>query len=400
MPKLGNVTRYDDRRVICSGNIINNFANNELPVVLVHKQALHDMYRHATSESQHEIGGYLLGYPALDETTGIEATYVEKAIRAIYDSSPSHITLHPVSFNEVEDVRQRDGTIIVGWYHSHPRMGIFFSATDRKNHEDYHPENYQIAIVIDPGKTPERAIESRSEWIGFFGWDKGKEIVRLPIENVYYLDTCPGVVSIAPPISTQQMEIKATIAETLEHLSRSLRESRGVFDTELPIVIFPREIQEELLRTTSGFPREGFLFGEVDQVAGYSLITVDSAYPYELDKVQEYLGLIREMWRQHSKYPDKQYPELKPYLEGFSLVGIYFAQERLAHFSCRSWLRHSHLNFRTFAKYCGDDYIVVMVSKSEHGKKIPTLTMWSSSDRKLLEIPVSQVVTKGSAKTK
>ncbi len=379
MPRLGPVTRYDDRRVIRVGDIFNGIDNNGLTIVLVHKEALRDMYSDAISEPHHEIGGYLIGFPALDEKTGINITYVEKAIRAIYDSSPSHITMHPVSFNEVENIRQGDGTIIVGWYHSHPGLGIFFSATDRKNHEDYHPEGYQIGIVIDPSKTPERDIESCSKWIGFFGWNNGKEIVQLPIGNVRYTEGRPAVVSTTPRVSIQQPEIKTTVAETHEQLRRILRESNGVFDTELPIVILPEGLQEELLRGAPSDLEEGLLFGETDRIAGYRLITVSSAHPFELDKVWKYLKSICKSGRQRSKLPDNR------------CVGIYLAQKKSPHFLPRGCLRLFRLTYRDLSKYFGDNYVVVM-TEILHKEIAPS--MWSNSAGKLLEIPVSQVITR------
>ena len=51
-----------------------------------------------------------------------------------------------------ERARARLGPVelIVGWYHSHPGLGAFFSATDRRTQRDFFPHAYSIGWVVDP----------------------------------------------------------------------------------------------------------------------------------------------------------------------------------------------------------------------------------------------------------
>jgi hypothetical protein len=39
---------------------------------------------------------------------------------------------------------------IVGWYHTHPGMGVFLSSYDAWLHHHFFPEPWQVALVIDP----------------------------------------------------------------------------------------------------------------------------------------------------------------------------------------------------------------------------------------------------------
>lgn len=39
---------------------------------------------------------------------------------------------------------------LVGWYHTHPRMGVFMSAYDTWLHSHFFPLDYQVALVIEP----------------------------------------------------------------------------------------------------------------------------------------------------------------------------------------------------------------------------------------------------------
>ena len=58
---------------------------------------------------------------------------------------------------------------MVGWYHSHPRFGIFLSQYDVFIHSNFFAEQWQVAYVVDP-------VSGNS---GIFGWENG-EIVRYP----------------------------------------------------------------------------------------------------------------------------------------------------------------------------------------------------------------------------
>jgi len=45
---------------------------------------------------------------------------------------------------------QFPGKQIVGWYHTHPRMGVFLSHYDTWLHRYFFPEPWQVALVIEP----------------------------------------------------------------------------------------------------------------------------------------------------------------------------------------------------------------------------------------------------------
>jgi len=40
--------------------------------------------------------------------------------------------------------------VVVGWYHSHPGMGVFMSATDLRTQRAGFPHPHQAALVVDP----------------------------------------------------------------------------------------------------------------------------------------------------------------------------------------------------------------------------------------------------------
>ena len=42
------------------------------------------------------------------------------------------------------------GQKIVGWYHTHPNMGVFLSHYDTWLHNNFFPEPWQVALVVEP----------------------------------------------------------------------------------------------------------------------------------------------------------------------------------------------------------------------------------------------------------
>jgi proteasome lid subunit RPN8/RPN11 len=57
-----------------------------------------------------------------------------------------------------EDARNQISTdrFVIGWYHSHPNLGAFFSGTDRKTQREFFNREYHLGLVIDPVRNEER----------------------------------------------------------------------------------------------------------------------------------------------------------------------------------------------------------------------------------------------------
>jgi proteasome lid subunit RPN8/RPN11 len=112
---------------------------------------------HACADLMHEVGGILIG--SHDDA--------ESRATAIIPNVPGQSTRTSVTFTH--DVWQNvfeqldlmeDGSVILGWYHSHPGYGIFLSEDDQFIHRNFFPAPFHVAIVVDP-------IEGT---IGTFAW--------------------------------------------------------------------------------------------------------------------------------------------------------------------------------------------------------------------------------------
>ena len=78
--------------------------------------------------------------------------------------------------NEIAD----QGLYILGWYHSHPKKGLFLHKVDIMNQLSYQQSNpYMIALVIDP-----TLIKGDSYGIEVFSLKEPKnEYIRTKIKN-------------------------------------------------------------------------------------------------------------------------------------------------------------------------------------------------------------------------
>ena len=107
---------------------------------------------HACS-AEVEVGGVLIGQWCTDEETEEQFVMVNHALPARHTrqgsvyltfTQDSLVDLHEQIEKRFEDER------IVGWYHTHPRMGIFLSHYDTWLHNHFFPESWQVALVVEP----------------------------------------------------------------------------------------------------------------------------------------------------------------------------------------------------------------------------------------------------------
>lgn len=189
--RILGVTRFDAPRAIRLPSIDELATQGR--VVLFREEALGQMLEHARKGEPLEVIGALLGFPALDAASRLPITYVDAIVPYEAEATRAHVAMRLSSYADLTEVRERTGMLQVGYYHSHPGHGIFQSSTDLRNFADYHPESYQLAIVVD--STRQRgAIESLdSSWLGIFVWEGPGRPTRMPARDIYLLRTRPNL---------------------------------------------------------------------------------------------------------------------------------------------------------------------------------------------------------------
>ena len=120
-------------------------------VIAVASAAADDVLRHLALHDE-EQGGLLLGevYSGNAAATGSRVVHVTQAVAA-KDFASTGMSLRMAS-GVWEDARARLGPdeLVVGWYHSHPGLGAFFSDTDRRTQRAFFAQAYSVGWVVDP----------------------------------------------------------------------------------------------------------------------------------------------------------------------------------------------------------------------------------------------------------
>ena len=152
-----------------------NTPGESQPVVLMHQTALLQVNAHSRSRLDCELGGALLGH-AYRYKTGV-VVEVKAALPAVSsDHGPVHFTFSADSWAKLH----RDRTAhyaqldIVGWFHTHPDLGVFYSSDDVVVHSAAFTQPWHAGLVVDPVR----------EEAAFFGWVDG---ALRPFDGFYEL---------------------------------------------------------------------------------------------------------------------------------------------------------------------------------------------------------------------
>lgn len=122
------------------------------PLVVVPDSVRETVMAHLDGSGD-EQGGLLVGEVFAGDAAVVETcrvVVVRQAIAAL-DFSSSGISLRMESgVWERARLRRAPAEMVVGWYHSHPGLGAFFSATDRRTQSAFFPHPYSVGWVVDP----------------------------------------------------------------------------------------------------------------------------------------------------------------------------------------------------------------------------------------------------------
>jgi len=137
-----------------------------------------------------EVGGALVGEWHLDEEAGEQYIVVKHVLPARHTRQGSvYLTFTQDTIVDLHDQidRRFEGERIVGWFHTHPRMGVFLSHYDTFLHHNFFPEPWQVALVVEPFSSvagffirQANGIFDPTRYFGFYEMDgvNGRSIVR------------------------------------------------------------------------------------------------------------------------------------------------------------------------------------------------------------------------------
>ena len=128
----------------------------EEALVAIHRQA---------AASENEVCGLLLG--RIREWQGRYFPEVTAAVPGeTAESGPAHVTFTGETWTRmlasVEELHPRE--VVLGWYHSHPRMEVFLSEMDLSIHRQLFTQPWHLAMVIN----------AQDQRFALFSWQDGE----------------------------------------------------------------------------------------------------------------------------------------------------------------------------------------------------------------------------------
>ncbi len=124
---------------------------------------------HTASDLENEVGGLLIGAMRLDPERERPYILIEHILPALHtESGQTFVTFTQQTLVKLHgELENRfPGKRIVGWYHTHPRLGVFMSSYDTWLHDNFFNDPNQVALVVDP-------FHERG---GFFCWQKNRRL--------------------------------------------------------------------------------------------------------------------------------------------------------------------------------------------------------------------------------
>jgi proteasome lid subunit RPN8/RPN11 len=124
-----------------------------LPAVFIDEKALASLNHYLEADLSREHGGVLAGLPFYDPGRDSYFVDIQAAIPALEATgSPVHLQFTAQAWDTIAGILEENfpDLMIVGWYHSHPGLGVFLSATDQATQRAFYQRPWNVALVVDP----------------------------------------------------------------------------------------------------------------------------------------------------------------------------------------------------------------------------------------------------------
>jgi len=121
--------------------------------IFLHLEAIGAIVDSLPGQEQMEVGGLLVGRECEDEAGGY--LLVAGAIPARQArGTPVSVTFTHQTWDQLsaEKASRYPDQAIVGWYHTHPGLGVFLSERDLFIHRNFFADSTHLAVVLDPSK--------------------------------------------------------------------------------------------------------------------------------------------------------------------------------------------------------------------------------------------------------
>jgi proteasome lid subunit RPN8/RPN11 len=161
-----------------------------VPAVALQRAALEAAWGHVRGSAL-ERGGLLLGEPLRGDQDDPQTAlvHVRAAVAGLDgDATAVSLRLHAGVWDAARQALA-PGEVVVGWFHSHPGIGAFFSDTDRGTQAGFFNHPFSLGWVIDPQRREQ-------------AWFVGARSAELPPEALVVLGPAAAESLAAPDAST------------------------------------------------------------------------------------------------------------------------------------------------------------------------------------------------------
>lgn len=126
------------------------------PKVIVDLGTMDSIYSYLAERSV-EMGGLLIGtvYSFADDVDKFVISISDHARSVEYDSTGVSLRMDTPVWENAR-LKSHGGRSVIGWYHSHPNLGAFFSGTDRRTQRAFFNHPHCVGLVIDPIRREEK----------------------------------------------------------------------------------------------------------------------------------------------------------------------------------------------------------------------------------------------------
>lgn len=164
--------------------------------LITHLEVYSTIHEHALDALPNETGGFLLGRVAFDAQRQSWHIEVDETIPVEpLSQDPVHFSFTWRDVDRVRSHREAQKKALIGWYHTHPDVGVFLSDTDlEKTHRVLFAEPFQLALVYDP-------VRRRA---GYFFWE-GPQVIDASqaLWREFEIAVSAEPAPVAPPASPE-----------------------------------------------------------------------------------------------------------------------------------------------------------------------------------------------------
>jgi proteasome lid subunit RPN8/RPN11 len=131
-------------------------SRDQTPKVVASRSVLEAVFDHLR-ERPVEMGGLLIGavHDLADSSSSFVIAVTDSVRSVEYNATGVSLRMEPDVWEKARMKTAAD-RVVIGWYHSHPNLGAFFSGTDRKTQRAFFYHPHSVGLVIDPIRNEEK----------------------------------------------------------------------------------------------------------------------------------------------------------------------------------------------------------------------------------------------------